>query len=355
MPSSISSSDSRPERRPPRHGGRAWLLALGLVLALLAGFELGGRGLGFSPSVQDSLDLWSYHRARVYEGGRRSLVLVGASSLALDLDTGELRRRLPGWQVTQLAVAARAPAATLLDLCADPDFKGHLLVSLRPEYLAPRYWGQQAGYVDHYHHQWDWWWGPMVRLRSLLQERLLFLDANLNLVFFYDSLARWLKTGRPPPPFWVTTEADRSQWARFTPRVIQRRLAAWRAGQDPNQGSLAGDPDFYRAWLGNLDRVAKGLENLRNRGGRAAVVFPPLGLEHLAVARRVYPRERFWDLMARRLGPPAVYCPGDPALAAYIPPDGTHLDWAQAPGFTRLLARRLERAGFLPGPDSPRP
>lgn len=355
MPSSTSSSNPRPERRPPQRGAGAWLLALALVLALLAGLELLGRGLGFQPSVQDSLDLWSYHRARVYQGGARHLVLVGASSMAMDLDTAELRRRLPGWPVTQLAVAARAPAATLLDLCSDPEFRGHLLVSLRPEYLAPRYWGQQTGYVRHYHDQWNWWWGPTVRLRSLMQERLLFMDANLNLVFFYDSLTRWLKTGRPPPPFWVTTEADRSQWARFTPWVIERRKAAWRASQDPGQGSLAQDRDFYQAWLKNLDRVAKGLENLRSRGGRAAVVFLPLDLEHLLNAHRLYPRERFWDLMAERLGPPAVYCPGEPRYARFIPPDGTHLDWAQAPVFTRELVSHLQREGFLPVSDSNQP
>lgn len=346
MPLSTSSSRGPgPGPLPSGRGGLlAWALALVLVLVLLAGWELLWRGWGFAPSVEDNRELWAYHRSRVYQKG--AVVLVGASAMAQDLDPALLSRLAGGRPVIQLAVAARAPMATLLDLCNDRRFTGAIIASLNPQYLGAKFFGQQGPYVRYYHQQWHWYLGPVVRLRAWLQERLVLLNNNFNVLFYEKATIGWLLRRRPPEPFYVTNRADRSQAAHYTPAINARRLAAWRAGRIQGGASLAQDPAYYDRWRQRLAIAAAAAARLRARGGRLAVVMLPLGGRYQGYFERRWPRRAFWDLVAARLGPPAIHWADYPSLAGFTAADGTHLDASQAAAFTRRLAAVLGRLGF---------
>lgn len=330
-----------------RGSSLAWLAALVLAVALLCGYELFWRGLGFRPSVSDDMDLWAYHRSKVYEGGERALVLVGASSMVQDIDTKILRELAPGRPITQLAVAARAPMATAIDLCRDPRFTGTILLAARASFFAPKFFGQQGRYVAHYHQEWHFYQTPIVMLRAWLGQRLIFMSPDMNVVFYQISLLRWLNRDVVPEPFFRQVFFDRSQQARLTPRRIKQRLAIQRRKRKTQPASLADDQAYVRDWKKRVDAVAEAAGELRARGGRLTPILLPMSGDYRSHLEMRFPRAVFWDYIAAKLGPPVVNYADYPSLQEFPPPDGFHMSADQTKGFTRALAGVLRRQGVL--------
>src|SRR5688500_4934030 len=99
MPSSISSSEARELAHAPAAEWRRVLwTALLVVAAIAAAIEVGLRLRGYSPTVQDSPQLWSRFRSAASSAPADSLILVGSSRIQLDVDLDVLQRetgRLP--------------------------------------------------------------------------------------------------------------------------------------------------------------------------------------------------------------------------------------------------------------------
>jgi len=99
--------------------------ALALIL-LVAYMELRLALRGYTPSVITSKALWVNERARAPQLGPRALILIGASRMALDVDT-PLLRRLTGLQTVQLAIDGSNFVPVLEGLARDPGVTGTIV------------------------------------------------------------------------------------------------------------------------------------------------------------------------------------------------------------------------------------
>jgi hypothetical protein len=134
------------------------------------------------------------------------------------------------------------------------------------------------------------------------------------------------------------TRADRQTW--MEPRILEdsayRQLVRdiWLDGDDsPNRPPSPG-PDSVTATLRELSRD---VALIRARGGDVAFVRLPSSGRVLESERRDFPRERYWDRLAKEVDAVAIHYDDYPALRAYDPPEWSHLSREDAERFTRAL------------------
>jgi hypothetical protein len=78
-----------------------------------------------------------------------------------------------------------------------------------------------------------------------------------------------------------------------------------------------------------------------------ALVRFPVGEELWAMQSLTWPKDRFWDEMAASVDATTLHFKDDPVLDAFALPDESHLDYGDAPAFTRALLRALQERGFM--------
>ena len=323
--------------------GRPWLVAVVAAAAVLSAQELIWRAKGFSSTVADDLDLWALARESVYDGGERSVVLLGASRMQLGFDTETFRRACPGYPVVQLSIDGRHPLASLRDLAGDPEFRGIVICELLEEALLPASHDQQQDYVDYYHRQWTLEKRLGRQLRTLLQERLVILNHQLNPRFIIKGLfGRW-----PKPPFLVT-HADRSRSADYD-KVSASDLAKfankWRTGRsrEANLDGVLTDEQWRQA----VGEVGAWARQIRARGGRVVLLRFPSSGEVYQIEKAHSPRPRFWDVLAGEPGIDAVHFEDVAAMRSLQCPEESHLDYHDAQRCTLALVEELARRGVL--------
>ena len=190
------------------------------------------RERAYTPSVDDSFELWSWQRARV--GGDRSLVLLGASRMLLDIDLATLRARYRSWHVLQLGINGRYPLFTLRDLAMDETFRGVAVISLNAQALESFYRDMQQEYVDYYHQRSAVNNRLNERIGASLQSRMVGLHPLLRLQTLLDHKVRhgslpaaqpmWnLQNANEAParPFWdfATVRGAAARPVSFSPKV----------------------------------------------------------------------------------------------------------------------------------------
>ena len=210
MRSSTFNSSKSPEGR----WLRTWLLAFGLFVVLVAGWECTVRALGYRPTVIDNMALWAAQRERVYSHhGEKTLVLLGDCRMQMDVVPQLLARRFPGHRVVQLAVEQTSPVAALQDLAADKRFDGVVICALNARLLCEDLWDAQQPYVDYYHQKYTFNVKLNRLVSSALQQNLTLLQPDLRLD---DLIAHAIETGHLPSPRYVETRADRSCLADYS-------------------------------------------------------------------------------------------------------------------------------------------
>lgn len=358
MPSSTSSSK---ERAPSGSWKKTWALALGLFLVFAAGIEGSLRIAGFVPTIRQTPAFWAFHRRRVYSAppGVRVLALVGQSRMDLDIDLAALAADLPQRRVVQLAIPGMNPIPVLRDLAEDPEFSGDVVVSLLAGHLLG-YGGNPGEYVAAAHKPPPNLNGRMNLMASATVESVLVLqNGELSPHFL---LANLLSGNGFPKPSHIRMSFDRERKADFSRVDIASLRAArierekflysrWRT-TPPSEG------DFSTRVLELRELVSR----IQDRGGRVAIIRLPTADELWAMEEEIFPRSRFWDRLAREVGCVTLHFQDVPDLASVHLPDTSHLDYRDAPAFTRALERALEEAGFFqevgrvgnPGDDASR-
>ena len=345
MHSSTSSSDTVCLQGPWL---KTWLLAIGLTLAVLGGWELTLRRMGHRPNVIDDEALWAGQRDRVYtRGGEKPIVLIGDCRTQLGLVPTVLRDSFAGRRVVQLAVEGSSPIATLRDLAADEAFNGTVICGLDARLLCRDLWDTQQHYVDYYHRQ----YGLNQKLNrffsTLAQEHVVSIDPQLRL----NNLLVRLATGQPwPAPYYLRTQADRSRLADYS-RVDLEAHRKWACDRTTWLATNR-DLPWTEEWLQDAMEVEPWVDAIVARGGRVVFVqFPTTG--HLfAYDEAIFPKEKFWDAFAARTSALCIHFKDVPELAAFDCPDWSHLDRTDALRFTTELGRTLadrELLGTMPG------
>lgn len=291
-------------------------------LLVLAGWEAFLRARWAVPEPEDGVRAWVENRRSLRGLGCDAVAIVGASR-AQRIDTHSMADELTR-PVVPLAIKGELPFAVIDDLASDDTFVGTLVVSLIPvnwwnampsERRAPRY--VEAGSR-----------GPLevpsaAVVRTYLDTTWAFREPQFEPVHLWNE---W-REGRPVSP--------RAQREAYSERQI-RRLGL---------SDYPFRPLDEAEWRRRADFLAERFGSIRDRGGRVVLLRMPVA--HLRAAKEAerFPRATHWDRLASdlraRAGVVAIHFADHPELGRFDIRDGSHVTFADAPAFSRTLARVL--------------
>lgn len=334
MPSSTSSFE---RTVPGGRWGATWLAASIVVVAAVIASELFVRAHGYQPSIKDDEYNWALQRARVADGSRQTVAVLGTSRILLAFSGAAFEDVLPDWRFVQLAIDGGAAIGTLRDLAADPAFRGIALVDVHEQHFYRSRWSTAERYVGAYHHR-HRAVGAMLerRLATAVQERLALLTTR-----GIHTLAALYRQGRWPPPPYVVTHADRTQYADFSLTDLARHRRI-RIEDIESWNSATHDPE---RWLADALAVEPAVAAIQARGGNVVYVRMPTCDERWEFDEQTTPKAQFWDRLAARTHAITIHFKDYPELAGFECPDTSHIDSKDGPAFTRALLRILRARG----------
>jgi hypothetical protein len=323
------------DRLPQGHWFWAWLMAAVMAVTGVATYEGFWRWRQFIPTVSDDSDLWIMMRDRVRPHDPRQVVLLGDSRSRFSFDLETLGQEFDAPPAIQLSVNDWSCLPVLADLSRDENFRGLVIceVTLRLWFRNEPYSGLQTEYVQRRQEQ-TILAGVERWLRLQLQSRFVFRHPDLTPTWL---LERWSRGLGPPRPGFIIVSPDRSMRADFLaagPVRLARQLELNRtlAGIRGEGVELAQFP----AALGHLEELVAAI---RERGGE--VVFaqlPTTGIVHQREAD-LYPRRQYWDQLQAGTRAVAIQCEDLPDFSTFAYPDESHLDYREAPRFTKAFAK----------------
>lgn len=335
MPSSTSSS----ERPVPDRPWPAILAAVVLATAALtAAWELYWREVGFvTRDYTDTPSLWATQRRRAT--GDRT-VLIGSSRMYFDANLRAWAEAAGGRRPIQLALVGTSPRGILTDLASDSTVRGLVVVGVTPGI----FFRTRLGYLGHFpesavRESPSEWLGQ--RLFMGMERLFAFIDWDTQLGTVLERQPVPLREGMPlnrAVRKVSRTRADRQAW--LDPRILSdsayRQLVRdiWMDRNDGARPPPSPGPDSVTATIAELERD---IRRIRARGGDVAFVRFPSSGRFLAAETRDFPRERYWDRLARELDAVAIYYEDHAALRGYDTPEWSHLSREDAERFTRAL------------------
>lgn len=348
MPSSTFSSESagsestRPE---PAFGARrwawAWLGALALACALLAGWEFYWRAQGVAPEAIDSQQLWALQRDRADAAKPRPVVFLGASRTVYGIDPKVWRERLPQHKPLMLAINGHYPLATLRDLALDEDFNGLVICDVDSYGLLPAYWDMQQPWLDYRATRWNANWFIHRVLLTRWQRSSVLANPAIGL---WTVLKRvW--SGRSLELPYSRNFANRAGEMLFD-RVDTAKLAAHFDSEVDPKIALFPAPS-PATFLADLQPVEDWVARLRARGGDVVFVTMPVAGRLPEMETRYMPRALYWDAFAQRPHIHALHYADVPALGAIPLPDHSHVRAEDRRTLTLALIDALQARGWL--------
>jgi hypothetical protein len=355
-PSEIVPRDyERPIPRLPWRG--LTVIVVLVVFAAATAWEIYVRSIGYTPTLNDTEDLWVQVRRRV---NPESVVIVGDSRPVFDLDLDELERGL-GKRPVQLALPGSCAYPVLAELANDEQFHGTVICSIVPGmFFAPG--------------------GPLVetsekavarhrkqtlaqrashRLGMFLEEHIAFLkqeDLTLDMLLKQLPIPNRSNAQVPPtfPPYFQTV--DRERRARMIERCAQpgselakRIQQIWLPLFTPPPPPTYVPREVFMENMGKaIDArfrdTAKAVEKLRARGGKIVFVRFPNGGELKALEDRLNPRARDWERLLKDTNAPGIYWEDFPELTSFTCPEWSHLSAGDSVEFSKRLVPHLRTA-----------
>lgn len=335
MPSSTSSFE-RPI--PALPGRRTVLLAVILLVAGLAGWELSWRAYGLEPDLEHDEGLWADQRRRIESEGDRGTVLIGSSRILFDVDLDTWAEHMGTDAPIQLAIEGTTPRPLLEDLANDEHFRGFLVVGFAPDlFYMPGEGSSAAKYVEYYRDE-----SPSQRfghvLWKALQSELAFLEqhARLGPLLMHD--APWPIRPGPRHSLRVLkmsqTRTDRNtyMWSRVeTDREYRdRSRRVWKQWFHPF-------PPPQKALDKRHSAIAGAVERIRARGGMVVFVRLPSVDQYRGIEMLHCPRSMCWDRLLAATSAPGIHFEDHPTLQGFELPEWSHLRRADRAPFTAAL------------------
>ena len=323
-----------------------WMLAAATTVGGWLAFETYWRGQGYAPTVMDSFDLWSQHRARAVKSAPPlRIALLGASRIQYGLSPAVFRdeTHTMGLNVDpiMLAVNGHYPLAALRDLSEDTAFTGVALVGIDSRGMDRKVWDMQAKYVQLYRHDWSPSRALHRRLLTRVQEHAIAARPDFASVTL---VKRWLDNQGPPYKEYVTFERDRSGGTNYR----KSDLAAVRGARvaDLKKYYPLYTPPTPDAWLAEMREVVRWVEKINARGGKVVFYREPVSGEHIELDEAYFPRAKYWDRLAAIMPAKMIDFRDYPELNIDTP-DTSHIDIKDIARHTRALVRVLTRDGVL--------
>jgi len=301
------------------------------------------RSRGFHPVLTDDAGLWALARGHVQKDNPHQIVLVGSSRIHLGVDVGTLAGSFPDWpRPVQLAIHGSNCLPVLQQLSRDEHFVGIAIVEVKPwSFYAgislggPRdaTEGDSLGYVQAYERQSAV--APIEqRLRIIVQSSLALRSPAASV----SEAPHWLKTRKlPVAPRTGDIDPERGRHLNFQyynlPAVLEDRKKA--ALEQPDMASPQQIGDDFAVLEEMVTRI-------QARGGRVVYLNLPTGGAVKAIEDQRYPRAQTWDRLVKGTKAITINFEEYPTLAAFHPPDDTHLDEADTRQFTAAMAAILK-------------
>lgn len=328
-----------------------WISSLALAvlvfLVALLIIEWSLRASGAEPNFRDSQARWSTVReAAGLDRDADAIALLGASRIRAAISLSETETRYPDQGIYPLGYVGRAPCAVLQDLAEETKFRGTIIVSLSSNWVDCRpAQNQMHDIVSRYHNQWNWARKIDASAANLVTQNLVTADPDHSIRSLLSNLREFGQFTRPQN-YEVTRrnrqlEMDFSQFSEDDLAQMQSS-GAWAF-----IGRVEAEERRRREnWLAGIAAFNEAIETINARGGQVILVRLPTSGPLEQAEEEHFPRDQFWDEMARRLPAIAVLHYQDyPALSAFATPDGNHLDFRDAPRFTSILFDLLEQEG----------
>jgi hypothetical protein len=328
VPSSTSSSDSSKDRAPEGRWALSWAVAVALLVIALAGWKVAWTSRGYGVSLTNNAASWAAKRVELRPG---STVLLGTSRTQAGIVPKEWADTVGGEPPLQLALLGTSPVRALEYLAEETDFRGLAVVGVVDMYVFD---AEATGeHVDEAIAEYRAVeTGPArrsgVALQHIIPGSLLMRNQHLTLGGVLESM--WKRSAPKNSP--ANMQPDR--WIEF----VRDRLRP--EDIDYTEFENAGRPATVAERDSIIADIRACIETIRARGGAVVLVAVPACGQRRAIEDRRYPREMYWDPLARAVAPaPAIRCYDVPALMDFTCADGSHLDAADARRFTRELAR----------------
>ena len=323
-----------------------WTLATAITIGGWLAFEMYWRGQGYAPTVMDSFDLWSQHRARTVKAAPPlRFALLGASRIQYGISPSVFRdeTRALGLNVDpiMLAVNGHYPLAALRDLSEDEKFVGVALIGIDSRGMDRKVWEMQARHVQQYHH--DWSPSREVHRRLLTRVQVHAIAARPDFAFVTLG-KRYIDNQGPPYKEYVTFERDRSGGTDYRKSDLKAIRAARVA--DLKKYYPMYTPPMPDAWLAEMREVVRWVEKINARGGKVAFYREPVSGEHIELDETYFPRAQYWDKLVAIMPATMIDFRDYPELVIDTP-DTSHVDMKDIDRHTRALVRVLRQQGVL--------
>ena len=334
------------------------VVGAGVLFALLLGtLALVWRARGVPPTAGDSPARWALARAALPAGDPGAVALLGSSRMRGDVCPKTLAARLPGRPAAQLGVDGFGFAGALRGLAGDETFRGLVVVGLT-EFTFTEDPAATAAYTAARDPGPGGRWAE--RISAQVRARASVLHRNTT----WRRVVPRALAAAPLPRDAIAEESPARfiafDFAGTAPAAVAASRARW---ERPMEDRLRAPPrspaDRRAAWDAAAARVTRQARRIAARGGRVAFVRMPTEGARRAAAAAEYPRQDYWDRFAAGFAGKsdgaddaggavtAVHFEDVPALGGLRCPDGSHLDAADRPAFTRALLDELARRGVL--------
>jgi hypothetical protein len=326
------------DRRPPC---LRWVRVYGLAI-LIFGVSVGGVEAylareGFEPSVPDSMELWYFWRNRIQPANQETIVLLGTSRLKADISLAAIQAQFPRHKIVQLAVSGAASSLGVAkQLIESSNFHGMIICELDTPLLDPALWNGALDYQDY---------SPMSLSgycetigRDWLFGRFRCLDADAASL---RALCRrcLVDSGK------VVGRDHASTFERETRMDFSKVLSA-------EALDLATTRSYERLYtakpMPNWEAISKGIagvsalaRELRSRNGCLIFLRAPSAGRRWQLEEQYHPKSTNWDRFAATTEAICIHFRDYDDLRKFDCPDGSHLDFRDAPAFTRAFARHI--------------
>ena len=371
MPSSTSSSDSRPvpkgivEREgalpaglrltasdrpgqaqpvptrdvPAQPWGSILLGVAGALIAASVALEVNARErIGLHAGDLDNSEI-ACSNEKIRAAGAPAAI-VGDSRILFDTDLDRFEA-LTGVRPIQLAIHGTSALTLLETMADDPDFKGVLIVGLADTMFFQPFDGY-GGYVKKWHEYRAPYRIVSNEIDHVLQRRIAFLDSNYRLSVLAQRLDRDFRPGveGPADDIWKLQEVGehRQTWmwdrVEYDPAWRARTRWAWKGFKDKF-------PYTPKLIASGQARAKAAVDKIRARGGDVIFIRPPSAPQLRVNEEAQVPKAKGWDVLLRNTHSVGIHIDDLPAAQGLTLPEWSHLSRKCARVFTDIYVRRL--------------